>query len=244
MVRPRVGSVRSMPGLLSRGTVLIGAVALAVAAGGTAVALTRSAPPGNVASVATSGRTSAALKITSSTTLLEVRMARLGSTLLRASTPQRGQLRLMLADSRPFVLSLSGQTQGPVTVVLNAAVTWSLDFAGGTQRTEASLRGGKLAGIVVTAGSDVLDLSLPRPSGTLPFVLAGGVTRFGLSLPEGVPARVTVGGGAAYVADGSQNLTGVAGGTVISPPGWNTAADRFDIDATAGFSRLTVSRWR
>jgi hypothetical protein len=31
-------------------------------------------------------------------------------------------------------------------------------------------------------------------------------------------------------------------GTVLTPPGW-AAASRFDIDATSGFSRLTVSRW-
>jgi len=30
---------------------------------------------------------------------------------------------------------------------------------------------------------------------------------------------------------------------VLTPPGWAGAASRFDIDATSGFSRLTVSRW-
>ncbi len=235
--------MRSMPGLLSRGTVPIAAAVLTVAITGTAVALTRSAPA-DAASVATAGRSSAALKIASGTTDLQVRMGRLGGTLLRVSTPQGGPVRPVLAGTRIIVLSLAGgQAQGPVTVVLNSAVTWSLDFAGGTQRTDADLRGGKLAGVVVTAGSDILDLSLPRPAGTLPFVLAGGVSQFRLSLPDGVPARVTVGGGASQVSDGDQNLTGVAGGTVISPPGWAAAPARFDIDAIAGFSRLTVSRW-
>ncbi|MFY9934018.1 MAG: hypothetical protein WAK82_39025 [Streptosporangiaceae bacterium] len=235
--------MRSMPGLLSRGTVPIAAAVLAVGIAGTAIALTRSAPA-DAASVATAGRSSAALKIASGTTDLQVRMARLGGTLLRVSTPQGGPVRPVLTSTRIIVLSLAGgQAQGPVTVVLNSAVTWSLDFAGGTQRTDADLRGGKLAGIVVSAGSDILDLSLPRPAGTLPFVLAGGVSQFRLSLPDGVPARVTVGGGASQVSDGDQNLTGVAGGTVISPPGWAAAPARFDIDAIAGFSRLTVSRW-
>jgi hypothetical protein len=244
MDRPRVGSVRNMPGLLSRGMVPVAAAALAVAAVGTAVALTGSAPPADAASMATAGRASAALKISSGTTVLEVRMARLGGTLLRVSTPHGGQSRPELSGSSVIVLSLAGgQAQGPVTVVLNSAVRWSLDFAGGTQRTEADLRGGKLEGIAVTAGCDVLDLSLPRPSGTLPFLLVGGVSQFRLSLPDGVPARVTVGGGAALVSDGDQTLTGVAGGTVISPPGWGAATSRFDIDATAGFSRLIVSRW-
>ncbi len=104
------------------------------------------------------------------------------------------------------------------------------------------LRGGKVGGLAVTAGSDVLDVRLPRPAGTLPLLLAGGVTQFLLSLPGG-PAQVTVGGGASYVSVDDQNLTGVAGGTVLTPPGWATATSRFDIDATSGFSRLTVSRW-
>jgi hypothetical protein len=58
-----------------------------------------------------------------------------------------------------------------------------------------------------------------------------------------VPAQVTVGGGASFVSVDDQNLIGVAGGTVLTPPGWATATSRFDIDATSGFSRLTVSRW-
>jgi hypothetical protein len=52
-----------------------------------------------------------------------------------------------------------------------------------------------------------------------------------------------VGGGASFVSVDDQNLTGIAGGTVLTPPGWATATSRFDIDATSGFSRLTVSRW-
>ena len=40
-----------------------------------------------------------------------------------------------------------------------------------------------------------------------------------------------------------KGLTGVAGGTVLTPPGWATATSRFYIDATSGFSRLTVRRW-
>jgi hypothetical protein len=128
--------------------------------------------------------------------------------------------------------------------VLNSAVTWSLDLAGGTQRTVADLRGGKVGGIAVTAGSDIMDVSLPKPAGTLPFLLADGASQFLLSLPGGVPTQVTAGGGASFISIDGQNLTGVAGGTVLTPPGWTTATSRFYIDATSGFSRLTVSRWQ
>jgi hypothetical protein len=240
-----------MSGLLSRRFVVIVAAAavLAVTAGGTALAL--SAPSSaHVASLPVGGRTQAALKITGGTSVLDVSVANLHGALLRASTPDGAPVRPVLSGSAPIVLSLAGggttsasSTDYAVTVVLSSSVVWSLDFAAGTQRTEADLRGGRVGGIAVTAGSDILDVSLPRPSGTLPFLLAGGVSQFLVSLPGGVPARVTVGGGASYVSTGNQDLTGVAGGTVLTPPGWATATSRFDIDATSGFSRLTVSRW-
>jgi hypothetical protein len=240
-----------MSGLLSRRFVIIAAAAtvLALAAGGTAFAL--SAPSSaHLASLPVGGRTQAALEITGGTSVLDVSVANLHGALLRASTPDGAPVRPVLSGSAPIVLSLAGggptsarTTDYAVTVVLSSSVVWSLDFAAGTQRTEADLRGGRVGGIAVTAGSDILDVSLPRPSGTLPFLLAGGVSQFLISLPGGVPARVTVGGGASYVSTGNQDLTGVAGGTVLTPPGWATATSRFDIDATSGFSRLTVSRW-
>ena len=230
--------------------VAIAAVVAAVAgAGGTALALTTSAPS-HAVSMSRGDLTRAALKVTAGTPFLDVSTGQLGATLLRVSTPDDAPVRPVLSGSGLIVLSLAGasaphaRSSGyAVRVVLNSAVTWSLDLAGGTQRTAADLRGGKVAGFAVTAGAAELDVSLPRPAGTVPFLLAGGVTLFRLSLPGGVPAQVTVGGGASFVSIDDQHLTGIAGGTVLTPPGWATASSRFDIDATSGFSRLTVSRW-
>jgi hypothetical protein len=234
--------------------VAIAAVVAAVAgAGGTALALTTSAST-HAVSMSRGDLTRAALKVTAGTPFLDVSMGKLGGTLLRVSTPDDAPVRPVLSGSGLIVLSLAGASapQGSagsgssgyaVRVVLNSAVTWSLDLAGGTQRTAADLRGGKVAGVAVTAGSAELDVRLPRPAGTVPFLLAGGVSLFRLSLPGGVPAQVTVGGGASFVSIDDQDLTGIAGGTVLTPPGWATASSRFEIDATSGFSRLTVSRW-
>ena len=224
-------------------------VAVVAGAGGTALALTTSAPSHAVA-VSRGDLTRAALKVTAGTPFLDVSMGRLGDTLLRVTTPDGAPVRPVLSGSQLIVLSLAGAT-GPnirgsgyaVKVVLNSAVTWSLDLAGGTQRTQVDLRGGKVAGVAVMAGSAVLDVSLPRPSGTLPVLLAGGVSQFRLSLPGGVPVQVAVGGGASFVSVDGQKLTGIAGGTVLTPPGWTSATSRFAVNATSGFSQLTVSRW-
>ena len=228
-------------------------VAVVAGAGGTALALTTSAPS-HAVTVSRGDLTRAALKVTAGTPFLDVSMGRLGGTLLRVSTPDGAPVRPVLSGSQLIVLSLagasgsgnsgsSGNSGYVVRVVLNSAVTWALDLASGTERTVVDLRGGKVAGMAVTAGSAALDVSLPRPSGTLPFLLAGGVSQFRLSLPGGVPVQVAVGGGASFVSVDGQKLTGIAGGTVLTPPGWTSATSRFAINATSGFSQLTVSRW-
>jgi hypothetical protein len=240
--------MRGMPGFFGKRSVIVAAVALVLAAAaGAAAGLTLTSSPSHVASLGLDGRASATFKITTGTPVLDVSVAHLTGTLLRVSTPDDATVRPVLNGSAPIVLTLvhaAGRDASyPVKVVLNSAVTWRLDFAGGTQRTEADLRGGKVGQIAITAGCDILDVTLPRPAGTLPFLLAGGVSQFALSLPAGVPAQVQVGGGASYVSVDGQSRTGIAGGTVLTPPGWATATSRFGINATAGFSRLTISRW-
>ena len=231
-----------------RVTVTVAILASATGAGGTALALPPASPP-HVVTLPAAGRTQATLNVTSGTPVLHISAGRLGATLLRVSTPAGAPVRPVLSGSRPIVLSLAGApSDGPgqediVDVVLNAAVLWSIDLAGGTQRTDVDMRGGKVAVIAVTAGSDILDVTLPRPAGTVPLLFGGGASQFRLSLPGGVPARVVADGGAGYLTLDGQTLTGVAGGTVLATPGWATARARFEIDAAAGVSRLTVIRW-
>ncbi len=65
------------------------------------------------------------------------------------------------------MVSLSAAQASAVTVTLNAAVSWQLDLAAGTTTTVADLASGRVAGIVVTKGSDVIDLTLPRPDASV-----------------------------------------------------------------------------
>ena len=103
-----------------------------------------------------------------------------------------------------------------------------------------------MAWITVAAGSAIVDLALPRPRGTVPVLLSGGASQFLLSLPGGVPVRVTAAGGAGEVSLDGASHVGVGGGSVFATPGWApgaSGAPEFDVDATAGAARLPVTRW-
>ena len=126
-------------------------------------------------------------------------------------------------------------------MTLNAAVSWQLDLGGGTTRTVADLRGGRLTGINVTAGSGILDLVLPTPGGNVPVRLTAGASQFLLSLPSGIQARVTAAGGAGEITLEGRDYVGVAGGSVFTTSRWTAGAAGFDIDATAGAARIAVT---
>jgi hypothetical protein len=199
------------------------------------------------------GRTSATLQVITGSPVLSIGMANLGAsgTLLRVSTPAGSppaQLRAADGDgtARPgenALIYLSAKDTAAITVTLNEAVSWRLDLGGGTKRTVADLRGGQVTGIAVTAGSDVIDLTLPEPRGSVPIKLAAGASQLLLSLPGGVPVRVTAAKGAGEISLDGRDHTAVADGSVFMTPGWAPGTTGFDIDATAGAARIAVTTW-
>jgi hypothetical protein len=56
-----------------------------------------------------------------------------------------------------------------------------------------------------------------------------------------VLARLRLDGGAASATIGGRSYTGVAGGTMLTMPGWASAPSRYDIDAPAGVSAISVT---
>jgi hypothetical protein len=237
-----------------RSLAVAGAAALVVvllAAGVTMVSRAFASPPSPPsASLATDGRTTATLQVLSGTSVLKIGMANLGSsgTLVRVTTPAGGPApRLRVAGPGGArgngLIYLTTKGASAVTITLNSAVRWQLDLGGGTQQTVANLRGGEVTGVAFTAGSDVIDLTLPRPQGSVPVRLAAGASQFLLSLPSGVPVRLTAAGGAGEITLDGTDHVGVAGGSVFTTPGWAPGAAGFDIDATAGAARVAVTTW-
>jgi len=214
---------------------------------------TRAAPAPSVisttphtASLAADGRSHATLRVVTGTPDLTISMANLGAggALVSVTTPAASSppvLRTAGAGTADPVISLSTKRASAFTVTLNSAVSWQLDLASGTTRTTADLRGGQVTGITITKGSDILDLTLPSPHGSVPVKLAAGVSQLLLSLPSGVPARVSAGAGAAHVSLDGVTHADVRKGTVFTSPAWKAGADGFDVEATAGAARITVT---
>jgi hypothetical protein len=199
----------------------------------------------HVATLAADGHASATLQVMTGTPSLTIGVADLGvtGTLLRVSTPAASpapHLRTAGGAGNP-VVSLSAADASAITVTLNAAVSWQLDLAGGTTRTVADLVGGRVAGIAVTKGSDVIDLTLPRPDGSVTVRLAAGASRIELSLPGGVPARVNAAAGAGEISLDGHDHVGVSAGSVFTTPAWAPGVAGYDVEATAGAARITVT---
>jgi hypothetical protein len=206
-----------------------------------------SSPPTvpHVASLAADGHAGATLEVITGTPDLTIGVADLGltGTLLRVSTPAASpapQLRTAGGGGNP-VVSLSAPEAAAITVTLNSAVSWQLDLAAGTTRTVADLAAGRVAGIAVTKGSELIDLTLPRPAASVTVRLAAGASRLELSLPSGVPAQVSTTAGAGEISLDGQVHVGVAAGSVFATPGWAAGAAGYDLDATAGAARITVT---
>jgi hypothetical protein len=193
---------------------------------------------------ARNGRQQAELDVVSGATAVTVGSARLGNVLMVASTPANSGISPGLTVTGAVRLSLGGTGQpGPavLNIVLNSQVKWRLVFAGGASLTSVNLGAGRLGSADFAAGSAVINLWLPRPAGTVTVVLAGGASQVRISLPAGIPAQLRLDGGASSATIGGHPYTGVAGGTVLTAPGWAGAASRYQIDAPAGVSAISVS---
>jgi hypothetical protein len=121
-------------------------------------------------------------------------------------------------------------------------VRWTVRLLGGAVEDTLDFGQGQLAGLDIVGGATRIEVRLPRPQGTVPVRMSGGANQFLLHAPADVPVRVRAGGGAGSVTVDGSTRSGVSAGTVVTQPGWEQATDRYDIDATAGVSALTVDR--
>lgn len=191
--------------------------------------------------------TEARLDLVSGTDAVLVTSADLGDRLFRVQTPA-GTPQAPHATSEDGLVTVSlsdapGHGARQVQIVLNSAVAWTVSLDGGAATEHVDLSGAHhLRSLVFAAGSSSVTAVLPPPSGDVRVLMAGGASAYVVQAPAGVPARVTFAGGAGSAVIDGVSRSGIAGGTVVAGPGWESAADRYTLDNSAGVSSFTLTR--
>jgi hypothetical protein len=204
-------------------------------------------PSGHVATLAATGGRAASLAVLSGAASITVSAAALPGELVRAWTPSgsgvRPELVVVNGAVQLYLGGTSGGQSGPDTVwvQLNSAVRWQLQFSGGASQTTVDMGSGAVSGIDFTAGSSLVTMTLPPPTGTVEVTLAGGASQVNIAVPAGVPARLRLFGGAGLAMLGGRAYSGLGGGRILAERGWAAATDRYDVAAPAGVSLISVT---
>jgi len=144
-------------------------------------------------------------------------------------------------------LSLNGTEiagQATVHVYLNDKVKWTLNLAGGGLRQVVDFGGGRLAGIEVRAGVQELDVTVPKPEGTMG-IHVGGVGRLAVHAPTGIPAQLTLGdkGTIGEVRLDDKITKNVSGPVVMATgPDYANAADKYALQVDTAAAAVAVDR--
>ncbi|MFI7543855.1 hypothetical protein [Actinoplanes sp. NPDC049599] len=188
----------------------------------------------------------ATFSLVNSADVVQVTVGDLGAELFSVATPAESKV-VPKVDVRDATVVAGLRTTGLagpalVTVVLSDDVRWIVRLAGGASDQTVDLKGGPGGDVEFSAGTSRAEVSLPAAGGTQRVVLGGGASQLSVHLTGTAPVRVAAKNGAGEVTIDGQTRSGVPGGSTFTAPGWETATDRFDIDATSGVSSMTVAR--
>ncbi len=185
----------------------------------------------------------ASFEMLAATNRVTITIGELGDDLYRISTPEDAGImpspEIRNDDVKLNVTKDGDGTGGEVNVVLAAKVRWALRFSGYSEEQVIDLSGGQVSGIEMVGGTRTAQITLARPSGTVPIKVNGAVEKLVVKSPTGNPVRVKVGGGAKTVVAGSRTLKDVAPGSTLTPKNW-AVPNRYDMGAGAPITTLSV----
>lgn len=192
------------------------------------------------------GQQDATLQIASGADAIMIGTARSNGPLVTATTPQHANVRPVIERGRLAIKVLLRHAAGTgapaiLRVYLNDSVRWRLVIGGGADHLVLNLTSARLRATEITAGFTTITMRLPHPADTSTVTLAGGASRVRVIVPPGVPSRLALNGGAGFATIAGRTHTRVAGGTVLTTPGWIKATRRYQIDAPAGVSSISVT---
>jgi len=188
------------------------------------------------------GRSGAYLIVRDAASVVEVRLVEIPGLLYRISTPKDSGLapRVTGGDGRVRLGLWRTGDGGPNTVLilLSRRVRWDIRLPSGAGEQRLDLTDGKVARIDL-GSSGLVDVTLPRPVGTVEVRLTGGVgdvtfTGYG-------PLRFVLREGARSIRTPWVTSGAAPPDTVLRQPGWTSTPDRYAVFVRTGLGRLTVS---
>ena len=137
----------------------------------------------------------------------------------------------------PF--AFSGSRHDRVAVRLSDRVPWKIRISGGASQMTLDLSHGQVTSVGISGGASQMDLTLPAPHGTVRVAISGGASQMHIRTASGTAARITVTGGVGTLQVNDSRQTGV-GQLTLATPGYDSTADRYDIQITGGASDVTL----
>ncbi len=202
---------------------------------------------GHVVSADRGNLKAAGFELASGVTTVVLHSGDIGVALYHIATPVgAGQVPSAVIAGGQVVAQLSSSgVNGPsiVDVELSNAVMWTIHLDGGSTEANVDMSAGGLATLDFGAGVTRIDAKVPAEPDLVTVQMSGGATSFTVHAPDGMPAQVTIGGGASSATIDGVAHSGIAGGTVYTPDAWPSTGSRLTIDNTAGVSTFTLDRY-
>ncbi|WP_306215348.1 hypothetical protein [Actinoplanes sp. RD1] len=202
--------------------------------------------PATTVTAPAGGRTGAAFELVSNAALVRLDVADLAGDLYRVTAPQGSSVtpRVVEADGtlRLFLDPTGRAGDEEVEVTLAGDVRWRLTLTGGVSKALLGLGAAKLDRLTLAGDAADLSVELPRPSGTLPVRMSGGIDQFTVTAGRDVPVRVRMRRGAGEVTFDGRRDEGVARDATFQNDAFAKGGNRIDLDATAGVGTLNVAR--
>ena len=220
------------------------AVAYAVAGPdlGTGTTVSGSAPGGSISA--------ASLEVNASSVTLDVKVGDTGGNLYEAHVTggsgakpsisfDRSAAKVTITTDRWDWWPFASSRPMNVSVTLSSGVRWAVTVNGAAVEGTLDLQDGA-SNVQVNAAAGSLVMTLASPQGSVPIELNGAAVNADITVPPGVPVRVTSSGVAASVTVDGHNSSGI-GQKAWTDAGFAGAADRYDITANGASAQVSVT---
>jgi Domain of unknown function (DUF5668) len=199
------------------------------------------------------GLTAATLDLDYSGATIDIQAGSLGDSLYQARVDYRGSDdpptisldrengTLAISERSSFApLHFLGTARRHVALTLTDRIPWRIKISGGAANAHLDLRRLQLARLEISGGVTRVETQLPGPKGTVPIVLAGGVSNLTLRAPAGVQWHLAVSGGVSGLDINGSVHAAVSGDFEQQSPGYASASDRFDVEISGAASHVDM----